>query len=119
MLTEEQIQWIVEKLNVKINLPVIGEKLEARILDFAVRKVMDLLEKELPKELLAALQDSAEGFEPGREADFTALKNNLTRFINKKINIPLLGEEKEEEIFSQLVEILIEAMKKNKKVGQE
>lgn len=112
MLSNEQINAIAQKANSAINLPLIGEKLEltvfAKIVKFVDMKLYELL----PNEYYELVNDASNGIN-GDEA--VLLENRLSKLINEKVNIPLISEEKEEElinlIISQIVRGLISGAK--------
>lgn len=114
ILTDQQIAWLVERVNEKVNLPIIGEKAEADLIKKAILKVLAKLEEELPEEVLKFLEELGSGFPPG--ADLDEIKENTVEFLNKEINIPLINEKKEAKIFTEVVDLLFDAMKKNKEV---
>jgi len=117
MLSNEQVNYIAEKINEKVNLPILGEKAEFAIIKKAVKKVLNVLEDEIPEEYLDFLEDTAKGFDPEQGANIRLIKNNIVSFVNKKVDIPLLSENTEEEVFSTLIDVLFDAMTKNKKLG--
>ncbi len=117
MLSNEQVIFIANKINEKINLPILGEKAEFAIIKKAVTKVLKVLEGEIPEEYLDFLEDTAQGFDPEQGANIQLIKNNIVEFVNKKVDIPLLSETTEGELFSTLIDVLFDAMTKNKKLG--
>ena len=84
MLSEEQIQFIVDRANEKVNIPIIGEKTEGKIIRAAVDKVLKCLEDNLPQEFFDLLDDLSDGIEPGM--DIEEMKTNTVEFLNKEIN---------------------------------
>lgn len=117
MLTNEQVDFIANKINEKINLPILGEKAEFFILKKAVIKLNDVLKDEIPEEYFEFLDDTAKGFDPGQEVHIQEVKNNVVEFVNKKVDIPLVGENMEKEIFTVAIDVLLDAMTKQKKLG--
>ncbi|MCG6190519.1 hypothetical protein [Maribellus maritimus] len=118
MLSNEQVVYIANKINEKVNLPVLGEKAEFFIIKKAVTKVLDILEDEIPEEYLDFLEDTAKGFDPEQGANIQLIKDNVVEFVNQKVNIPLLNEETEKEVFGVAIDVLIDAMTKDKKLEQ-
>jgi hypothetical protein len=116
MLSTEQIQVIANKVNKKVDLPIIGEKFEEKIIIFGLNKIDEVLEQELPKDFADLLDDVSDGLEPGSPADLDKIKKHLTSFINKKVNIPILGEKGERTLISLAIDIIIDAMRKNDKL---
>ena len=114
MLNQKQITYIVKKVNEKVNVPIIGEKAEAQLIEKGVKKILALLEKELPEEVQNIISDAAEGVQP--DMDLTEIKANTVEFLNKEINLPIVGEKFEKELFTEVVDILFNAMKKGENV---
>ncbi len=117
ILHETQINVVATKLNKEINLPLLGEKAEQAIIVMAVNKVLNVLEDTLPPEFTEFLSNTAEGFEPGSEEPLEGVKDNLVKFINGKVNIPIIGERAEKRLFDTLVGILFDAMQKDKSLA--
>ena len=117
MLDDGQKTWIVEKVNEKINVPIIGEKAEAKFIKKGVERILKLLEENLPEEVFQLLDDSAEGVEPGM--DLQEIKANTVDFLNKEINLPIVGEEFEKSLFTEVIDLIFEALQKGKKLGEE
>ena len=117
MLSNEQVIFIANQINEKVNIPILGEKAEFFIIKKAVVKVLNVLEDEIPEEYLDFLEDTAKGFDPDQGANIQSLKNNIVEFVNKKVDIPLLNENTEKEVFSTIIDVIFDAMTKNKKLG--
>lgn len=116
MLTKKQIEHIAEKINPKINLPILGEGIEREILEKVIEKVDEVLDKELPPKLKQVINDASDGIVPGGDQDFQSSIDETTRFLNNEINIPIIGEDTEKKIFHLVVSELFEAMRKGKKL---
>lgn len=114
MLSDEQIDWMVDRLNEKIDLPIVGEKAEKSIIANALYKVLDVLEEELPAELIEFIDDATDGLEPQSEAEMNRIKEEMATFLNNNINLPLIGERKEQKVFEFIVDFLFDAMRKGK-----
>ena len=114
ILNEQQINAIATELNREINLPLLGEKAEQAILVMAINKVMETLEETLPPEFSEFLTTTAEGFEPGSETALEDVKDNMVRFVNEKINLPIVGERAEKRLFDTIIGMLFDAMQKDK-----
>ncbi|MEN8118050.1 MAG: hypothetical protein ABFS16_13785 [Bacteroidota bacterium] len=117
MLSNVQIEFLAKKINVKLNLPLLGEKAELAIIKKAINKVLDIIEDELPDEFYDFLEDTAQGFDPKEGVNIELLKGNIVPFVNEKVNIPLINEETEEKLFSTMFDILFDAMTKGKKLA--
>ena len=114
ILNEEQIKFVTTKLNENIDIPVLGEKAEQAILGWAVKKVLKVLDEALPPEFVEFLTTTAEGFEPGSEDVLEGVKDNIVKYINQKVNLPIIGERAEKRLFDLLVDIIFDAMQKEK-----
>lgn len=117
ILTEQQKEYLVNKVNKKVNLPIVGERAEKMIFTKAIEKIMEKLEEELPHEILNYINDVSDGFIPGGEGNLQDAIDASVRMLNKEINIPLISEEKEQKLFTAIVESLFEAMKKGNKLA--
>ena len=115
MLSEEQIQFIVDRVNEKVNVPILGEKAEGKLIRKAVDKVLKCLEENLPKEFFDFLDDLSNGIEPGM--DIEEIKSNTVEFLNKEINLPIVGEKFEAKLFTEVVDLIFNALKKGEKLA--
>ena len=111
MLSNEQIDTVVAKINQKINLPVLGEKTEAVIFKMVVKKILKFLEEHLPEEWINLINNTSDGLTP---QEVNAIVDKLVRYMNAQIDIPLLSEDEEAIIFETVVRLIIESMAKNK-----
>lgn len=116
MLSQAQIDYIADKLNEKINIPIIGEKFEKKLIVKGLEKVDKELDEHLPPEWSELLDDVSDGIEPGSPADLQSIKDNLVSFLNKKINIPIIGEKAEEKLLSAAIDLIFDALQKGKKL---
>jgi len=116
MLSQEQINYIADKLNKKINIPIIGEKFEKKLIIKGLEKVDTELEQHLPAEWSKLLDDVSDGIEPGSPADLQSIKDNLVAFLNKKIDIPIIGEKAEAKLFGFAIDMIFDALQKGKKL---
>ncbi|MBL4709235.1 MAG: hypothetical protein JKY48_12440 [Flavobacteriales bacterium] len=74
------------------------------------------MEEKLPEEYLQLMNDVSDGFLPIDETKKTM--KGITNFLNEKVNIPLMSEKKEQKLFTLVVEILFDAMKKGNKLAE-
>ena len=116
MLSEAQINYIADKLNKKIDIPIVGEKFEKKLIIKGLDKVNKELEDHLPPEWAQLLDDVSDGIEPGSPADLAGIKKNLVDFLNKKINIPIIGEKAEGKLLSAAIDIIFDALQKGHKL---
>ena len=117
ILTDIQKNYLVDKINQKVNLPILGERAEKKLFAKAIDKILEKLEKELPEEILNYINEVSDGFIPGGEGDLQDAIDASVRFLNKEVNIPLINEEKEEQLFTAVIESLFDAMKKGNKLA--
>jgi hypothetical protein len=111
MLTEAQIDTLADKVNAKINLPIVGERLERMLIKFGLNKLNARLEQVLPPEMSQLLDDAADGLS---EAEVQLIEEKVVTYLNAEINIPILSEDQEKKLIETVVEELINAMKKGK-----
>jgi len=116
MLSNEQIKVIAKKVNKKIDIPVIGEKFEEKIIIKALSKINAVLDEHLPEDFSSLLDDTKDGFEPGSFADLEKIKDNIVSFLNKKIDLPILGEKGERKLFEIVIDIIVDAFRKGEKL---
>lgn len=116
ILTEAQKNYLIDKVNEKVNLPILGERGERKVFAVAIDKVLEKLRKELPEEIQTYLNDVSDGFVPGGEGDMEDAVKSTVEVLNKEINIPLMNEKKEAKLFTIVVETLFDAMQKGKKL---
>ena len=114
MLSEAQINYIADKLNKKINIPIVGEKFEKKLIVKGLEKIDVELDEHLPPEWAELLDDISDGIEPGSPADLASIKQNLVEFLNKKINLPIIGEKSEAKLFEATIDIIFDALQKGK-----
>ncbi len=117
ILTEAQQNYLVDKVNEKVNLPFLGERGERMVFAKAINKILKKLERELPQEVLNYINDVSDGFIPGGEGDLQDAIAASVNFLNKEINLPLIGEKKEEQLLTAVIESLFEAMMKGNKLA--
>lgn len=115
-LNEQQIKAIANNLNKKINLPFLGERAEHGILSMAISKVLNVMEDTLPKEFIGFLTTTTEGFEPRSETALEGIKDNMVKYVNQKVNLPIIGERAEKRLFETLIDLLFDAMQKEKAI---
>jgi len=117
MLTQEQVVWITIKVNEKVNLPVLGEEAEALIITAAVDKIDKLLDRELPPKFKDFLNNTSMGIQPGSPADLKVMKEGLVTYVCGQVRIPVVGEKAERKLITEVIEIIVEALQKGKKIA--
>lgn len=110
MLSDEEIEVLATKLNEKINIPFIKEGTEQTIFVKIVKLVDRLLYQNLPNELYGLVKDTSDGIS---DEDAKELASVLGSRMNGKFDIPYLPEWVEQKLFVMLIELIVDAMRKN------
>jgi hypothetical protein len=111
MFKPGQKDRIVALVNSVIDIPVVPESLEGSIFRKAIDLIDEALDNFLPKEIQALTESLNQGIERNNAKDFV---ENLTRFLNKKIILPILTEEQEGKLIGLVVNLLVKSMTKNR-----
>ncbi len=113
METAEIIE-LATRLNKKINVPIINETGEQKILIKIILKIDNFLYDNLPNEFYDLIRDSSNGID-NREAK--RLVRRLTRLANDKIDIPYVPELMERIAFKFVIGMIVKAARKNLKLS--
>lgn len=108
-MTDDEIKELAQRLNTKINVPIINETREEKILIKIVMKIDTFLYDNLPNEfydLVRSLDDGIDDDEAKR------LIKRLAKLANAKINIPYLPETAEYVAIRFIIAIIINAARK-------
>jgi len=111
MLNEKQIDALADKLNAKINIPLLGEGTEKQILVAALNQLNQMLAGKLGEELRAIIQPLIDGSATGEEA--ARLKAQAVELLNKKVNIPIVGEDTEAQMLGPVVDGIVDVTRSN------
>jgi hypothetical protein len=111
MFKPGQKDRIVALVNSVIDIPVVPESLEGSIFRKAIDLIDEALDAFLPKEIQELAESLNQGIERNNAKDFV---ENLTRFLNKKIILPILTEEQEGKLIGLVVNLLVKSMTKNR-----
>ncbi len=109
-LTPSEIKTIAERLNDKIDVPIINETREGKIFYKIVLRVDTFLYDNLPNEfydLVRSVQDGIDDEEARR------LTRRLSKLANDKIDIPYIPEQFEYWAIRMVISIIINAARKN------
>lgn len=109
-LTQDEIKLLAQKLNSKINIPIIGETGEEKICIKIILKMDNFLYDNLPNEFYDLLHSTENGI---NEEEAKIMVTRLTKLANEKINLPFLSEEMEEKIFRFIIGLIVKSAKKN------
>jgi sugar-specific transcriptional regulator TrmB len=110
-MTEEEIKDLAQRLNRKINVPIINETGEEKILIKIILKIDNFLYDNLPNEFYELVRNADRGID-NKEAK--RLVRRLTRLANEKIDIPYLPEVAEHFALKFVIGIIVKSARKNK-----
>ena len=108
-LTETEIKELAERLNQKVNIPLIGETTEEKILIKVILRVDTFLYDNLPNEIYDLVRSLDKGIE---DEEATRLINRLSVLANKKIDIPYIPESAEYIAIRFILGVVINASRK-------
>ncbi len=113
-MTTAEIIELATRLNKKINVPIINETGEQKILVKIILKIDNFLYDNLPNEFYDLVRSSDRGID-NREAK--RLVRRLTRLANQKIDIPYIPELMEKVAFKFVIGMIVKAARKNLKLS--
>ncbi len=111
MLKPEQKSKIAALVNSSIDIPVVPESLEEAIFRKSIDLIDEALDAFLPQEIQELAESLNQGIERNNAKDFV---ENLTRFLNKRVDLPILNEEQEGKLIGLVVDILVKSMTKSR-----
>ncbi len=114
ILNENQINHIVDAVNKKVNIPILGEKAEAKLIRKFVVEALEKLEEILSPEVLAYVNNASAGLVKG--ANLKEAKKRTVKMVNKDVNIPFISERREAQIFTIIIDIIFDAMQQGKEL---
>ena len=106
MLNDKQIEALADKLNAKVNLPLVGEETEKQVLMTALRQLNSALAGRVGEELRGIIQPLIDGSATPEEA--VTLKARAVDHINKHVNIPVIGEDTEAKVLGPVVDGIVD-----------
>lgn len=109
-MTREETLKLASKLNQKVNIPLLNETGEEKILVKIVVKIDTFLYDSLPNEFYALIRDSEKGL---NKEESEELIKRLSHLANKKINIPYLTETMEYFVIHFIIGIIVNAARKH------
>lgn len=112
-LSTAEIKELATRLNRKINVPIINETKEEKILIKIILKIDNFLYDNLPNEFYDLIRSTNKGID-NREAK--RLVRRLTRLANDKIDIPYIPEPMEHIAFKFVIGMIVKAARKNLKL---
>ena len=105
-MTNEEIKDLAHRLNKKIDIPLVKETGEERILIKIILKIDTFLYDHLPNEFYDLIRTADNGI---TDAEAKNLVRRLTKLANRKIDIPYLPEAAEHFVFKFIIGIIVRA----------
>jgi hypothetical protein len=109
-MTEEEIIDLAKRLNERINVPMVKETNEEKILIKVILKIDTFLYDNLPNEFYDLVRSTDKGID---EKEAKRLVRRLTKMANDKIDIPYLPEFAERFAIKFVIGLIIKAARKN------
>ncbi len=109
-MTQEEIVDIAQRLNKRINVPIINETREEKIFIKIVLKIDTFLYDNLPNEFYDLIRSSDKGID---EKEARRLVRRLTKMANDKIDIPFLPEVAEKFAIKFVIGMVVKSARKN------
>jgi hypothetical protein len=109
-MTEEEIIDLAKRLNERINIPLVKETNEERILIKVILKIDNFLYDNLPNEFYELVRSTDKGID---EKEAKRLVRRLTKMANDKVDIPYLPEFAERFAIKFVIGLVIKAARKN------
>ena len=108
-MSQDEIKALASRLNQKINVPLIGETTEEKILIKVVLKVDGFLYDNLPNEIYDLVRSLDKGID---EDEAKRLVTRLSIMANDKIDIPYIPESAEYVAIKFVIGVIINAARK-------
>lgn len=109
-MTEEEIIDLAKRLNERINVPLVKETNEEKILIKVILKIDTFLYDNMPNEFYDLIRSTNNGID---EKEARRLVRRLTKMANNKIDIPYLPEFAERFAIKFVIGLIIKAARKN------
>lgn len=109
-MTEEEIIDLAQRLNERINVPIIDETKEEKIFIKVILKIDNFLYDNLPNEFYDLIRSSEKGID---EKEAKRLVRRLTRMANEKVDIPYLPEFAEKFAIKFVIGVVVRSARKN------
>ncbi len=107
MLNENRIGSLATQLNADINLPILGEKSELKLLKEFVRKADVAFRSELDAEVYGYINNPDEGIPEERVGE---VRNQMLSALEKKVQIPMLKGVLKESLYSMFADKMVNAV---------
>ncbi|MBN2636692.1 MAG: hypothetical protein JXR61_10515 [Prolixibacteraceae bacterium] len=108
-MTQAEIIDLAQRLNRKINVPIINETKEEKIFVKIILKIDTFLYDHLPNEFYDVIRSSDMGID---EKEAKRLLRRLTKLANDKIDIPYIPEIAEHFVIKFVIGIVVKAARK-------
>jgi nucleoid DNA-binding protein len=116
MLSQTQKNFFIDKINEKVDLPLLGERAERALLEVLVGQIDRELENTVPPQYIAYIENPNLGMSGSDEA-ISFIRNNLSDHLLQKLNFGMLGNAMGKKAVELFVEMLVEAMRKGKSIS--
>ncbi len=113
LMKPEEQKRIAKIVNALIDIPLVSEEMEETIFEHAVGLVDQALEDVLPQAFGELLHNVEKGIDKDHAQQFAS---RLVAAINKKVDLPYLNEEQEERLLQTVIDPLVKAMIRGKKL---
>lgn len=107
-MTQSEIEKLAEKVNKEIDIPLIGERKEGKILLKIILKIDRFLYNNLPNEIYDLVRSLEDGIS---DKEAKNLVKRLSKLANREINIPYVPELLEKQLFIFIIALIINAMR--------
>lgn len=116
LLTREQISATADVINEKVNIPILGEKIERYIFIGAIVTIDEVLSNEAEFNVANYIANPSEGITSEEKSRIVAF---IAQRVNEKVDIPVVTEGLEAMLFPLVIEALVdifvaEVLKKDK-----
>jgi len=111
LMRDDEIGMIAAAVNRKIEIPILSEKAEGRILFKSIKRIDQFLWQVLPDELYELYRTVIDGLD---DDEAQALKARLITVINKSVDLPFLSEDTEKKLFEFVLGIVCDAIRKGR-----
>jgi len=108
-MTEEEIVDLAKRLNERINVPIIDETGEEKIMVKVILKIDNFLYDNLPNEFYDLIRSTDKGID---EKEAKRLVRRLTKMANDKIDIPYIPEFAERFALKFVIGLVVKAARK-------
>src|SRR5688572_16178841 len=109
VLNDTQIDKLADRLNTKVNIPIVGEDTEKGIIVRVLKQMNESLAGQAGDELKGILSGVVDGSKTGAEA--AAAKAQAVVFLNKRVNLPVVGEDMEAKLLGPVVDGIVDVLR--------